>query len=170
MDIELAMKMLYTQEEWFHEILSFVILLCNTAGEKTTIYRNSNGRYCADIDSGTLQFSGANTLYSAFKWFHLHIEKYGDALTDAYERYGMTLTFAHHYSSNYTQLKRTALLEIPKVCLKKSQFPLGPSQFYKLLFKAHSLYRPDLFILDLKTDIENHKRARQKLYIDITLK
>lgn len=163
MDISLMKKGLYTQEEWFHEILSFVILLCNTTRGKTIIYKNSNGLYCADIDSGILQFNEGDTLYSAFIWFHSHIEEYGDAFADAYERNNMRITFAHTYSENYMWLKKTALFEIPKVYLKKSEFPLSPSVFYKLLFKAHSLYRPDLFILDLRTDIENHKKAKVRL-------
>lgn len=169
MDIALMEKGLYTQEEWFHEILSFVILLCNTVGGKTTIYKNPNSLYCADIDSGTLQFNEGDTLYSAFIWFHLHTEEYGEAFADAYKKNNMRITFAHTYSVNYMWLKKTALFEIPKVCLKKSEFPLSPSVFYKLLFKAHSLYHPDLFILDLRTDIESHKKARERLMINIAL-
>lgn len=165
MDIELLIDGSYTQKEWLHEVLSFVILFCNCSpgSGKTTIYKNSDGLYCANIDGGALQLGGANTLYSAFSWFHSHIEEYSDALTDAYQMNSRSWSFAHAYSSNYILLRRTALLEMPKVCLKKHYFPLTPLKFYKLLFIAHRLYHPDLFILDLKTDTENHKKAKERL-------
>ena len=152
-----------TRRDWFHEILSFVILLCNTgvlSASKTTIYKNKSGVYCTDFGNGEVRFGSADNLYSAFAWFHDHIEKYGEAFVEAYDRNNATTAFAHVYTSNNVSLKRTALLEMPRVCLMRHRFPLSPKDFYSMLLKAHAIYRPDLFLLDLDTDIENHRRAQ----------
>lgn len=63
------------------------VFLCNlslSSSGKTTIYKNENGIYCADLTSGELPFNRAKDLYSAFVWFHSHLEEYAETLAEAY--------------------------------------------------------------------------------------
>ncbi len=173
--LNMALNNYFSNDEWLHEILSFVILLCNQGSLgncKTTIYKNRSGVYCTDFGSGEIQFDKAKKLYTAYQWFHFHVVQYGEEFAEAYKRNNVSLTFAHVYTTNNMELNKTALMEMPGMCLKKKtvdSFPLCPVEFYKLLFKAHSMYHSDLYILDLGTDIVNHKKAGERLKTLITL-
>ncbi len=48
--------------------------------------------------------------------------------------------------------KAAVILELPKAC-KQKEYWLSPFEFTNLLFKAFKLFTPDLYILDLRTDI-----------------
>ena len=154
-------KYLFPDKEWFHEILSFIILLCDHSDlseGRTTIYKNKNGFYCADLGNGELRFDSASTLYLAFIWFHLHIEEYCEEFNRAYERNHLMIGDSHIYTANSLYLRKTALQEMPKECMRKYRFSLSPVKFYLMLIRARSSYRPNLYILDLDTDVNNHKK------------
>lgn len=151
------------QAMWYHAVLSFVILLLNSNGKKTVISRDSDGVFYANIPGGTLPFDGAYTLYSAFCWFHSHLEEYGSLLTEAYNMYGKRLfpVGAHCYPSNLTRYQTEAILEFPQACRQK-EYWLTPFEFTNLLFKAFKAFAPDLYFLDLHTDVLYKKELLKK--------
>lgn len=116
--------MLFTRDEWFHEILSFIILHCDVGNgvstQKTVINRNSNGIYYANLGKENVSFGVADNLYDAFIWFHSNIEKYRNEFIKAYNENNFRLTTAHVYTMNNLNLRKNILLEMPKVCLKKT--------------------------------------------------
>lgn len=159
-------EILFTQNEWFHEILSFIILYCDVGdlrGQNTVVDRNSSGIFYANIGKEKVLFGTANNLYDAFIWFHSNMEKYRNEFSEAYIHNNLRITHAHSFTANYLNLVKNALLEMPKVCLKKqsSSQLISPTKFYMLLLKASKMYSPNLFILDLDTDIANQKKARE---------
>lgn len=177
MDIDLAAKEYFSRDEWLHEVLSFVILLCNRESldrGNTTIYRNEKGTYSTNFGEGEMMFDGANNLYSAFEWFHSHIERYAEKFTDTHRRNNVNMGFGHILTSGSSRLRIQALFELPKVCVTMRNAPfslfLSPGEFYKLLFKAVDLYKPDLFILDLNQDVKNHKNAASRFEIALALR
>ena len=145
------------QNAWFHAVLSFVILLHGTNGEKRVISRDSGGAYYANVPGGILPFDGADTLYSAFCWFHSHLEEHAALFKEAYAMYGFNPTFLHILNVHPISFRnppwlKAPLLDLPKVRRQKS-CSLSPLEFYRLLVKANKSYSPDLYILDLDTDI-----------------
>lgn len=141
---------------WSHAVLSFVILLLNTNGKKRVISKDTDGAYYANIPGGILPFDGACTLYSAFCWFHSHLEEYGSLLTEAYDMYGRPYSLMHHYPIDLPLYEMAAIMELPKVCRTK-KYGLSPFKFTNLLLKASKAFEPDLYFLDLNTDIRFKK-------------
>lgn len=140
------------RDMWSHAVLSFVILLLNTNGKKRVISKDTDGAYYANIPGGILPFDGACTLYSAFCWFHSHLEEYESLLTEAYDMYGRPYSLMHHYPIDLPLYEMAAILDFPKACNQK-RYGISPLEFTKLLFKAFKEFAPDLYYLNLQADI-----------------
>lgn len=191
-DINLIMNSYHTGEEWLHEILSFVILLCSKGnGGKTVIYRNRDGIYATDFGCGEVKFGNSKNLYSAFEWFHSKIGKHHMDFTEVWNNH-RNVGFGHIISRTNKYLKTKTMLEMPIVCIKEHALssipvatvlempavrkkhawtfdPIKPRDFYMLFMRACDMYKQDLYMLDLEKDIKNQRKGEERVKMTLTM-